>query len=261
METVLIITCVAFVGLMLGSFSSALAYRIPRGIPWIKASNNVPARSACTACGHTLSFMDLVPVLSWLAQRGRCRYCKNLISIRYPLTEIAIMLACIVTYWVYELSPASLFMIAALPFLAALFLIDLETLTLPNKLVAKVAILGSGLLVTEIFYTGDISAKAAFYEYGLGALIYGWLAWLMGAVMTRILGQSALGFGDVKFFAAAGLWLGVSNLGWYFALSGLLGVALAVIWKIFKGDQVFPFGPALIVALYLLFILDGSLLP
>jgi len=69
-------------GLCLGSFASLLAYRLPRGLPW------AVTRSQCPACGHALGVRDLIPVLSWVFSKGRCRYCAAPVSVRYPLLEI-----------------------------------------------------------------------------------------------------------------------------------------------------------------------------
>ena len=83
-------------GTCLGSFATAISYRVPQGKSWISSSsedneeqkNLGPfTRSKCPECGHLLSFLDLVPLFSWFFLKGRCRYCKAKISIQYPLTE------------------------------------------------------------------------------------------------------------------------------------------------------------------------------
>jgi leader peptidase (prepilin peptidase)/N-methyltransferase len=74
---------ILFTGLCLGSFASLLAYRLPRGLPW------GAVRSQCPACGHVLGAADLIPLVSWIILRGRCRYCQSPVSIRYLLLEIA----------------------------------------------------------------------------------------------------------------------------------------------------------------------------
>lgn len=249
---------VVIIGLVLGSFSTALAYRVPRGIPWIVAAEKKPVRSQCVHCQKNLAVRDLVPVFSWLVNRGCCRFCGRDISVQYPLTELGALLACLGAYITFGFTPEAFFVIACVPFLMALLLIDLERMILPDQLVAAVGVLGVLRLVTE-FYSYGITGQEALFEYAAGFLIYGWTSWLMGAVMTYILGRSALGFGDVKFFAVAGLWLGVSNLGWFFVMAGFLGMLIAIIWKIAGRGVVFPFGPSLIVSFYVLLVLEGSL--
>lgn len=80
------------IGLALGSYLAALCYRVPRGVRG--------ARSACPSCGHVLHAADLVPVLSWMCLRGRCRYCDARISARYALIELGTALGVVALYWV-----------------------------------------------------------------------------------------------------------------------------------------------------------------
>lgn len=90
----LLIIFYMMLGLCMGSFASAISYRIRNGLSWIysnnsKANKRDPARSICTSCGHQLSFLDLIPLLSWIISVGKCRYCHAKISATYPLIEIA----------------------------------------------------------------------------------------------------------------------------------------------------------------------------
>ncbi len=89
----LMMITMAMVGLCLGSFSSAIAYRMSRGESWIFIHDSVsgkrmPARSGCPVCHHQLAAIDLVPLLSWVFSGGKCRYCSSVISIRYPVIEL-----------------------------------------------------------------------------------------------------------------------------------------------------------------------------
>lgn len=88
--TILIFIFFCLWGLLLGSFTTAIIYRVPKNISYIKTDNSA-ARSNCTDCGHILSFIDLIPLFSWCFNGGKCRYCKKAISAFYPLTETIIM--------------------------------------------------------------------------------------------------------------------------------------------------------------------------
>ena len=88
--------------------------------------------------------------------------------------------------------------------------------------------------------------------YVAGAVVFGLFAWLLGVAVSKVLKKDALGFGDVKFFMVAGLWLGVLNLANFAILSGFLGVLFGLIWQKSGKGEIFPFGPALIVALFVL---------
>ncbi|GJL84514.1 MAG: type 4 prepilin-like proteins leader peptide-processing enzyme [Micavibrio sp.] len=258
----LIITAAA---LALGSFSTALIYRVPRNIPWAfgtsKKGEPTAGRSVCTSCKAVLSPLDLVPVFSWLFLRGKCRQCKTLIPARYPLTELGVVLACLGAYAVFGFNAYTFFIMAAIPFLMALLVIDLDHMILPNQLVFIVGLIGLGHLLFVFFsssFTMDRFELVAMYV--VAALFYAGLSWFLGWFLTKILKKDALGFGDVKFFAVAGLWLGLSNVAPFLILSGLLGIVFSVVWQKVKKEAVFPFGPALITSLYVVLLLRGSLL-
>lgn len=92
--TFLVYTALALLGACMGSFSSAISYRVIHRESWIGVSDPLtgkiaPARSRCPQCGHVLSVLDLIPILSWVMGGGKCRYCKSRIPLRYPLVEVA----------------------------------------------------------------------------------------------------------------------------------------------------------------------------
>lgn len=248
---------VIVVGLCFGSFATALAHRIPAdqsvGI------KDPKARSACPHCRHVLKVIDLVPLFSWLSTRGRCRYCGQGISASYPLTELCVLLACLITYWIKGLSPDLFFIIAAIPFFAALWLIDLRTMLLPNILMLILAGIGLARLLFKALIFKDTPDLDMILSYLIDVVIFAALAWALGFVMEKILKKEALGMGDVKFFALAGLWLGLSQLAAFCLLSGLFGILFMVIFRKKQGAGPFPFGPALIMALFVLLWTEGSL--
>ncbi|MCB1563729.1 MAG: prepilin peptidase [Alphaproteobacteria bacterium] len=261
-------------GLVLGSFATALVYRVPRGISWFWKTRNTKEaeleadgvaetlRSACPSCGHILGVADLVPFFSWLFQRGRCRYCKASIPLQYPLIELTVLVGCIGIYAVYGFTPVAWILFGMIPFLAALLFIDWSYKILPDSLVLAVCLTGIAAYMAQIVPAEGLKAWALVLvtQAVPAAFLYGATAWLMGFVMTKFLGKAALGFGDVKFFAVSGLWLGWESLGVFCALSGFLGLVFALLWRRFKNEQYFPFGPALIAAFYILLLLPGSLL-
>ncbi len=253
---------VAALGLALGSFSTALIYRIPRNISWAfgpskKATDPKAGRSVCISCGRVLSVADLVPVFSWVFLRGKCRQCGAKIPTRYPLTELGVVLACLGAYAVFGFQAQTFFIMATVPFLAALLVIDLDHMILPDQLVMIVGVIGAAKLLYEVFFGAGGPELAA--AYAGAAVFYAVLSWLLGYGMGKLLKKDSLGFGDVKFFAVAGLWLGFSGLPAFLILSGVAGVVFAVIWQRIKKEAVFPFGPALITSLYAVLLLQGSL--
>ncbi len=214
-------------------------------------------RSACPRCKTCLGFYDLVPFFSWALFRGRCRHCKNPVSIRYPLIEVLSMCTCLGVYVTLGLSVESLFLIFAVPFLIALVVIDLERMILPDILVFIVMIIG----VFRLFYfsvSGVFnSAGELFLPYVMGAFVYCAFSWVLSLLMGWFLKKEAMGFGDVKFFFVAGLWLGLGFLPYFLILSGVVAILFALFWRLIFKTEIFPFGPALILSFYMILLFQG----
>ncbi len=239
-------------GLLFGSFSTALIYRVPRKIDWgVK-------RSSCTTCQRNLSFVDLVPVFSWVIFRGKCRGCKKPISVLYPLVELCSAVLSVLIYLNYGATYEAAFLILALPFLLSLFVIDVKHMILPNVLVFILLIIG----IARLFYfsTVDVFVSVEYFliTYVLGAGVFAFVSWFLGFVFTKILKKDALGFGDVKFFLVAGVWLGLHSLPEFMIASGVIAIVFALIWRIAFKTEVFPFGPALIISFVGILFWQGS---
>lgn len=244
---------IVVVGLALGSFATALAHRVPLRKPF------GASRSACPHCNHTLAAADLIPVASWVIAGGKCRYCRKGISMGYPMMELGVLFACLITYWVKGWTPDTAFIIAAIPFLAALLVIDLRHMILPDGLLIIVALIGVVRMIFKAVVFQDSPDMQMLINFCIEIAFFGGISWLIGFAMEKILKRPALGMGDVKFFAVAGVWLGLSKLGWYCGISGFLGVLFAAAFRGYGKGGEFPFGPALIAALFLLVLTDGSL--
>lgn len=221
-------------GLVFGSFASAMTYRIPRHISW------VTDRSACPSCHHHLTFLDLIPFFSWAFLRGRCRHCLAAIGWRYPVIELATLVLCLLSFWAYGFSWVALVLMASMPFLVALAAIDLEHMILPDQLNIIMGLFG----LLFVVLTGGTVPHAL-----LAGAVYAGLVFAIGWILSKLLKKEALGFGDVKFFTVAGIWLGIAFLPVFLILSGVFGVGIGVIWKYFLKKDLFPFGPALIASL------------
>ena len=250
---------VGLLGLALGSFASVLAYRGARGLSWFScklAGGEMmsAARSACPRCKTRLRAADLVPLFSWLFLRGRCRYCRDPVPVLYPLLEVGSLCACVLAYAVMGPLPVTFVVIASVPFLLALLAVDIAHMILPNSLILVLAGLGvakAGLMVLD---AGGVQAVYMAVGYGAAGLLYGAFAWSLGRFMAFALGKEALGMGDVKFFAVAGLWLGIAALPAFCILSGIAGIIFALLWRFKTKQPVFPFGPALIVSFYIMVV-------
>jgi leader peptidase (prepilin peptidase)/N-methyltransferase len=224
-------------GSFIGSFLNVIVYRVPLNRSIISPS------SACTGCGTHIKGYDNIPVLSWLLLRGKCRHCKSAISIRYPLVELGTGLFFGIVVW--KFLPNALLLMLAFLFLAALSvvlgLIDLDTHTLPDRIVLPSYVVGVILLGATAVANGNYSALLRAIT-GMVAL---WLLYLIIALSS----PGGIGYGDVKFAGVIGLFLGY--LGWgalitgafaAFILGGSFGLALVASRKANRKSGI-PFGP------------------
>ncbi|MCB1556583.1 MAG: prepilin peptidase [Alphaproteobacteria bacterium] len=248
----------ALIGLSLGSFASAVVARLPEERSLLVSGNGAWARSSCPLCGHHLAILDLIPLVSWLWGRGRCRYCGGQIGVRYLLIELLALCGAVGAYVFWGFTPAAFLLIAAIPLLLALLFVDLDHMVLPDILILLLSALALCFIcLSGLEAGGGLAILAVLLGAAVSGLIYGGLLWLVGAVMRSLLKKPALGFGDVKFFAMAGLWIGLPSLPFFMVLSGVIGLLWGVVWRFIRRADRFPFGPALILALYFLLLLNG----
>lgn len=234
---------VGLLGLCLGSFAGALAYRMPKNIAITGRT-----RSACPNCGTTLRASDLYPVISWLKNRGRCRYCGDKISPDYLIIEIVTTSLALGFFLIYGYSAATPFLILLSPVITALFFIDLRHMILPDKLNLAIIVLGLGAITAEGILAPWHIMKSLWMQSVMGAIIYFVMAYILTWGVSLALKKQAMGGGDIKFFAAAGIWLGPVVLPMFMMVAGACGVIFGLISRRLTGRAYFPFGPALIVS-------------
>jgi leader peptidase (prepilin peptidase)/N-methyltransferase len=198
----------AILGLAVGSFLNVCIHRLPR------KQSIVSPGSRCARCGYALRWFDNVPVLSYMLLRGRCRKCRDRISIRYPVVELLTMAVFVAHYIVLG---ADILLVPRLLFassLIVLFAIDLEHRLLPNVITLPGIVVGFAfrLLVAP----GPVSSL-------VGILVGGGVLWLIGEVYYRYAGQEGMGGGDVKMLAMIGAFLGWELTLVTLVLSSVLG--------------------------------------
>ncbi|MDB5045070.1 MAG: peptidase [Deinococcus sp.] len=224
---VFVVVCAAVFGLLVGSFSNVLIWRLPRG------ENIAFPPSHCPHCDHALSPLDLVPVASWLALGGKCRYCRAPIKRRYPVVELLTgagyaLIAALFPLAVYGVGTLGLMVLFTLLLVASA--IDLDTYTIPDELTLPGVVLG---LIFAFF-----GARAAGTEYGLpnvpeavnGALLGAGLlvtidvlaSWVLRRFKERQYPDLPIGYQQISLALLAGAWLGP----WWGAGVGLLSVGV-----------------------------------
>jgi leader peptidase (prepilin peptidase)/N-methyltransferase len=226
------VVALAFIlGLVAGSFVTAAAHRVPRGI------SIAESRSRCPACGTQIAAYDNVPVLSWLLLRGRARCCGARISARYPLTELAVAVLFAVTVVVHRHDSVAEVAIdlVFVAMLAAVTLTDLEQRIIPNKILLTGAVLC--LAIAAPTDPGGLPERAIAAAAAGGLLFLVVLAYPKG-----------MGLGDVKLTATMGLFLGraVAPAILFALLAGsLVGLALIARHGAAARKMAIPFGPFL----------------
>ena len=260
---------VSVFGLALGSFVSAISWRIPRNISiFSNKDNNNSKRSICPKCKTELSIKDLVPIFSWLLAKGKCRHCLKIIPVRYPLIELSTASLLILFYISIPEIKHSWALLAIFTSLTATLMsmavIDLEHKILPNNLNLTLAIIGFAYIAYQITSTDNVISVDILKDYLIPPIIniitYAVIAIFIRWIFLIITKKDALGGGDIKFFAATGIWLSLQHLPIFMMITGFGGIIIGSIWKKLTGENIFPFGPALIISLIICLIAGDNIL-
>lgn len=230
-------------GLIWGSFLNVVAYRVPR-----EESLMFPP-SHCPNCDHRLGPLDLVPVLSFLMMRGKCRYCGEKISWQYPLIEMITGVGFAVIWSFMQPSSGTEIALVVLnwlfySFLLVIFLVDYKEMIIPNEFNIGIGILAIiKMAITQSYWTEL-----------LGFAVCG-VTILLIVVITN-----GMGMGDAKMFAVLGLWFGLKNGLFVLFFSIIVGAVLSVfllMTKVKTRKDRIPFGPFIsLAAIFGLFFAD-----
>ena len=212
--TVALAISAAILGAVVGSFVNVVIYRLPRGESLVRPGSH------CPGCGAAVAAYDNVPLVSWVALRGRCRACRTRISVRYPVVEAAtaaLFAAAAIRFGLVAEVGAYLVLFAAL---VALSMVDLDRHIVPRKIIYATAVLACPFLVAQVVVGGDpghlvdaaIAGAASFAVLGL----------------VHIVRPEGMGFGDVRLASLDGALLGFLGLG-DAAVGLFLGVAAGAV--------------------------------
>lgn len=225
----------AVLGTVIGSFLTLITYRLPR------EQKVAATRSRCPHCRKYLAPRDLVPLLSWLLSRGKCRYCKKKISIRYPLTEFACALGAVAGVYRYGLSLEALSVIGLWWTMVALVVTDLEHYIILDEVQVAAGLFG--LLHAH-------ALGLPWMDVMVSALVGGMIGLALKYGFILFYRKEGLGMGDVKFLVVVGIWLtSGANFVPFLFFSGILGIAFGLLWRLLGRGERFPFGPALAASL------------
>lgn len=226
--------CGVLVGLILGSFAGMASWRWPREEGWSGASR-------CPQCGHRLGMRELVPVISWLVQRGKTACCRKPLSSRYAWLEGVSAAIMGIVGWFFGVSAESFLLWGMITALLIGSMIDLEWGLVPDGVSITVALTGCFWLW--------LHPPAFWWEPVLSVAQVGGVAIMLAWGYSRLRGRDMLGWGDVKLMAGSGLWLIPLLGGAYLSVAAVLGVVFGGIWRLRGGEEAFPFVPALSISL------------
>lgn len=220
------------VGLCMGSFLNCLAWRMIHG------ESVLHGRSHCTACGHVLAVRDLVPLASWMAMRGRCRYCGTHVSAQYPLTEAFCAVLYVSILLRYGLTLETLEFAAFASVLLVLSLTDIDDYIIPNTtIIAAIAIRLGYILVGGALGIHDTASLLV--ASMVNGLIVAVPILLLALVMDHVLGRESLGGGDVKLLFVAGMYFGWQQCLFLLVVACVLGIVFGASRM---GDATIPLG-------------------
>jgi leader peptidase (prepilin peptidase)/N-methyltransferase len=259
------VMAISLLGLLFGSFLNVVIYRLPimmqrewefqaaelRGqqLDQNDIFNLSSPRSSCPHCGHAITALENIPVISYLVLGGKCRGCKAGISARYPLIEALTALLSATVAWHFGFTWACLGALLLTWSLIALTFIDLDHQLLPDKITLPLVWLGLFFNLFGVFT--DLSSSV------VGA-IAGYLSlWSIYHLFRLITGKEGMGYGDFKLLAALGAWMGWQSLPMIVLLSSLGGAVVGITLILLRNHQrdvPIPFGPYLAAAGWIAFL-------
>ncbi len=243
-------------GLLIGSFLNVVIHRVPvmmqREVdsvcacerdepePHPERYNLVVPRSACPHCGHQITALENIPVISWLLLRGKCSSCKAPISARYPAIELLSALLSAGLVWHFGFGWTGMATLVFGWLLIAMTFIDLDTQLLPDDLTLPLMWLGLLVNVKGLF--------VPLQDAVLGAAAGYMALWTVYWVFKLVRGKEGMGYGDFKLLAALGAWMGWQMLPAIILLSSVVGAVVGISMMIAARmgfDHKIPFGPYL----------------
>ncbi|MCK5813357.1 MAG: prepilin peptidase [Cocleimonas sp.] len=247
--------------LIIGSFLNAAIYRIPEMMKkeWHQECteflqekenkqqesskqeekfNLMTPRSTCPHCGHMITALENIPVISYLFLKGKCSSCKTAISLQYPLIEMFTAFLSIFIAWKFGFTWQTLAALVLAWTLITLSIIDAKTMLLPDNLTLPLMWLGIAVNYQHLFV--DLQSSV------LGAMIGYLFLWTIFQLFRLVTGKEGMGYGDFKIVAALGAWGGWQILPFTIFVASLFGAIFGMVWMAIKRDKkanMIPFGP------------------
>ncbi len=237
--------CIFFLllGMILGSFYNVVGWRLPKG------ESIIYPPSHCPNCNHQLKILDLIPVFSFILQRGKCRYCKNKIAWYYPVFEFLCGIVFMLCYLVFGITPE---LLKALTFVSMLIIImvsDFNYMIIPDE----VLLFFGCLLALEIGIIDGYKVLISSLINGLIAFVVMYLLKTLGDFMFK---KESMGGGDIKLMFIFGLVLGAPLAIISIFIGSLVGLPISLILLSKNSEHIVPFGPYLSIGAIIILLLN-----
>ncbi len=221
----------------MGSFYNVVAYRFHAGLSLTR-----PRKSICPFCAHSLSFLDLIPILSYLSLGGRCRYCKKRISPFYPVVEFISASLFLLSYLKFGFTYKLLISLLISSFLVIVIHSDFRYGEIDDKV---------NILFSILILIINIITKR--YNYLWESLIVFLIIYVFFKITSKIYKKDTLGGGDIKLMLFIGLAFGLLNSFLVLFLASLIALPYGLLMKRKTGISSIPFGPFILLAAFLIY--------
>lgn len=241
MENVVIL-CFFILGLVLGSFYNVVGFRLPINKSFVRG------HSMCPTCHSQLSWYELIPLISYFIQKGKCRHCQSKIAPFYPIVELSTGILFAISYYSFGFSYELLLSLFIISMLMIIIVSDLMYLIIPDEILTFFGIL---IIIVKLL---SIGLQNTLLQIGSGILLFLFMYALM-KLGDFLFKTESLGGGDVKLMAIVGLILDpVLGIVVIFVAS-LIALPVSLFLAFHKKENIIPFGPFLVLALLLIYLM------
>lgn len=243
---IMIYTYIFILGVCIGSFTNVLIYRIP-------LQENIATESShCMTCGNKIKWYDLIPLVSYLILRGRCRHCKAKISAQYPLVEFISGVGYVLIFLTNGLNLSSVIFCLSFSCLIAISVIDWKTYEIYNCLIYAIGVLA----VIRVIY----EAMADYHNVSNYVIGFFAVSTILFVIHLATKGKG-MGLGDVYLMAVGGLLLGWKHIILALIVGAVTGsVVHYILMLVLKKDHMLAFGPYLSIGIYVSMLFGDNII-
>lgn len=228
------------IGALFGSFYNVVGLRIPNNESIVFPSSH------CTRCGHELKWYELIPIFSYIFLRGKCRNCKEKISIMYPLIELFTAITFTVSYYSFGFSYELVYSLIIVSLMVIVIVSDINYMIIPDSFIVVPAIL---IIIFKFIHLGVIDG---FVSIGYGVISF-LILYIIMLIGNKVFKKECLGGADIKLFFVVGLLFPpfISMLVLVIACFIALPVSLIILFK--NRENIIPFGPFIVISTLLVY--------